>query len=356
MPFRVLTCVRANILPIFVAVKSKSYVMARGNLFLGMGRGSIGDVTFYRADGQQLSRVRNRKPKNPKTNAQLYQRAIMATVVKAYQSGKEIFDHSFQGISVGAGCQREFLRLNARLLRQLVANDINQSLPTAEQLARVVSPGANTPVADPFIISRGTYEQRLWLLEASSFSYTMPEPEGAGGEPIKDYAARVGLVPGDIYTFIAFAEREEIAYESPYSDDAVAWLNYCDFGWVRMIAKPDVLTSDEQANTLSDLFDFQASGGVFASSVAAIGALGIGSAVNLFSLVGDGSPYLGTGALGVIRSRLDQDLRSDSVMIVNYGSSADDMFGIASEYLLQTWSAGTVQVGESDLILEGGDG
>ena len=49
--------------------------MAKGNLFLGMGRGSVGDVTFYRADGQQLSRARNRKPRNPKTNAQLIQRA-----------------------------------------------------------------------------------------------------------------------------------------------------------------------------------------------------------------------------------------------------------------------------------------
>ena len=330
--------------------------MARGNLFLGMGRGSIGDVTFYRADGQQLSRVRNRKPKNPKTNAQLYQRAIMATVVKAYQAGKEIFDHSFQGFSVGAECQREFLRLNARLLRQLVANDINQGLPTAEQLARVVSPGANTPVAGPFVISRGTYEQRLFTYNSASNGFAMPAPEGAGGEAIKDYAARVGLVPGDIYTFIVFAEREEIAYESPYSDDAVAWLNYCDFGWVRMIAKPDVLTSDEQANTLSDLFDFQTSGGVFASSVAAVGAVGIGAVVGYTQLTGGASPYLGTGALGVIRSRLDQDLRSDSSLIVNYGSSAEDMFGIASEYLLQTWSAGSVQVGDSDLILEGGNG
>lgn len=75
--------------------------MAKGNMFLGMARGKVGDVVFYRADGQQLSRVRNRNPRNPRTNAQLFQRAIMATVVQAYAAGKELFDHSFQGFQSG---------------------------------------------------------------------------------------------------------------------------------------------------------------------------------------------------------------------------------------------------------------
>ena len=42
---------------------------------------------FSRLNGQQVSRVRNRNPKNPRTNAQLYQRAIMATVMQAYSAG-----------------------------------------------------------------------------------------------------------------------------------------------------------------------------------------------------------------------------------------------------------------------------
>jgi hypothetical protein len=319
-----------------------------------MGRGSIGDVTFYRADGQQLSRVRNRRPKNPKSQAQLYQRAIMATVIKAYQAGKEIFDHSFQGYSVGAQNQRQFMSLNSKMLRQLVATDINSGNPASEQIARVVAPGANTPVANPYIISRGSYQQSQWSLNSDPISFSLPEPANAS-ETVAAYVQRVGLIPGDIFTFVVFAEKEDIAYESPFYDDAVSFLNYCDFGWVRMIVKSGAASDTETVDDLSSIFDFQTSGGAFAISSSAVDTILVGQPVGIAQLLANATGYLNNGALGLIRSRIDQDLRSDSSMYVVYGSDADDMFGIAPEYLLGTWSAGTVQVGDSELILEGGD-
>jgi hypothetical protein len=39
-----------------------------------------------------------------------------------------------------------------------------------------------------------------------------------------------------------------------------------------------------------------------------------------------------------------------------YGQSAENMYGIASDYILQTWESGTTSVGDSTLILEGGNG
>ena len=65
--------------------------------------------------------------------------------------------------------------------------------------------------------------------------------------------------------------------------------------------------------------------------------------------------YTTTGSIGLIRSRRDQDLRSNSVMHVVYGDTAENMFGIASDYILDEWKSGTTNVGDSDLILEGGD-
>lgn len=319
-----------------------------------MGRGSIGDVTFYRADGQQLSRVRNRRPKNPKSQAQLFQRAIMATVIKAYQAGKEIFDHSFQGYSVGAQNQRQFMSLNTKMLRQLVATDINTPIATNDQKARVIAPGSNTPVANPFIISRGSYQQSLWVYDPGSFSYKLPTPDT--DETVSAYAQRVGLVAGDIYTFVAFAECEDMAYVSPISDDALASLNYCDFGWVRMIVKSGLSDVSEAIDTLDQIFDFQTSGGNFDPSITNINTNSILDGIGIINLCySESRSYTGTGAIGLIRSRLDQDLRSDSVMIVQYGSTADDMFGIASDYILDTWAAGTTRVGDSELILEGGN-
>lgn len=320
-----------------------------------MGRGSIGDVTFYRADGQQLSRVRNRRPKNPKTEAQLYQRAIMATVVKAYQAGKAIFDHSFEGFSVGAQCQRQFMSLNAKMLRQLVATDINTPIATNSQRARVVAPGTSVPVANPFIISRGSYQQTLFSFNSTTDSYALPATNDA--ETVAQYAARVGLIAGDIYTFVIFAEKTDIAYESSVHDDVLASLNYCSFAYVRLIVKDGLSNVTDEAVSYDQLFTVQSSGGDFAMTDETLGGFDIDFNIGITSFkVNSVTGYTTTGAIGLIRSRRDQDLRSDSVLNVKYGSTAEDMFGIASDYILDEWINSTTSVGNSELILEGGNG
>lgn len=72
--------------------------MAKGNIILGYLRGSIGDITFFRSKGQQLSRARNRAPANPRTVAQMDQRAKMACAVKFFtQVGANFFKYAFEG-------------------------------------------------------------------------------------------------------------------------------------------------------------------------------------------------------------------------------------------------------------------
>lgn len=328
--------------------------MAKGNLFQGMGRGKVGDVVFSRLNGEQISRVRNRHPKNPRSNSQLYQRAIMATVMQAYSAGKAIFDHSFEGYAVGAQCQRRFLSLNAKMLRQLVATDINTPLTGNNQKARVVAPGVSVPVADPFIISRGSYQQTLFELDSADGSYTLPAPRTA--ETVAAYASRNNLIAGDIYTFILFAIKKDIAYQSNLFDDVLASQNYCSFGWVRMIVKENLSSVNTAVNNYADIFEVQSSGGDFAVTSTTLAGIPVQDSINFSNLiVNNYSSYTGTGGIGLIRSRLDQDLRSDSTMFVVYGSTADNMYGIASEYILDEWKNATTNVGDSDLILEGGD-
>ena len=328
--------------------------MAKGNLFQGMGRGKVGDVVFSRLNGEQISRVRNRHPKNPRSNSQLYQRAIMATVMQAYSAGKAIFDHSFEGYAVGAQNQRRFLSLNAKMLRQLVATDINTPLKGDAQKARVVGPGVSAPVANPFIISRGSYQQNLFTMEAESVQFTMPLANNA--ETVAAYASRVGLVAGDIYTFVVLAEKTDIAYQSNLYDDALASQNYCSFGWIRLIVKENLSSVATALGNLGQLFDVQNSGGDFNFTNETLSGMKTNDVFNIDALtVGNKDAYTTTGAIGVIRSRLDQDLRSDSIMYVKYGADANEMFGIASEYILDEWKNATTSVGDSDLILEGGD-
>lgn len=125
--------------------------MAKGNLVLGTGRGSIGDVTLYRRNGQQVSRVRNRVVKNPKTDAQMIQRVIIATVAKAYSAMKSICDHSFQGFSYGAQNMARFESINANLLRnQLAMGELSDVPPYFSEK------GAVGAVPNEWIISDGT--------------------------------------------------------------------------------------------------------------------------------------------------------------------------------------------------------
>lgn len=328
--------------------------MAKGNLFQGMGRGKVGDVVFSRLNGEQISRVRNRHPKNPRSNSQLYQRAIMATIMQAYSAGKAIFDHSFEGYAVGAQNQRRFLSLNAKMLRQLVATDINTPLKGDAQKARVVAPGVSVPVANPFIISRGSYQQNFFVYDADGTEFNYPE--ATGNETVAAYASRNGLIAGDIYTFVILAEKKDIAYQSNLYDDVLASQNYCSFGFVRLIVKESLSSDTTPIRNLAQLFNVQNSGGDFTVTETTLQNWQMGGSLGLPGfIIGNDSDYTQTGAIGVIRSRLDQDLRSDSVMYVRYGNTADNMFGIASEYILDEWKNATTSVGDSDLILEGGD-
>lgn len=331
--------------------------MAKGNLFQGMGRGKVGDVVFSRLNGEQISRVRNRHPKNPRSNSQLYQRAIMATVMQAYSAGKAIFDHSFEGYAVGAQNQRRFLSLNAKMLRQLVATDINTPIATNSQKARVVAPGVSVPVANPFIISRGSYQQKFFTaINDADDGWCFKTPDKTSAETVAAYAARNGLIAGDIYTFVIFAEKTDIAYQSSLYDDALASQNYCNFGWIRLIVKENLSSVNTEVRNLADLFTVQNSGGDFNWTETSMSHITVGTTIDMAMMfVGSQSTYTNTGALGLIRSRLDQDLRSDSELYVNYGSTADDMYGIASDYILDEWKNATTSVGDSDLILEGGD-
>ena len=72
--------------------------MAKGNLLLGTAKNSVGDVVMYRREGSEITRVRVRNVKNPKTNAQSFQRAIMAPIAKFYSPLSVVLERSFEGL------------------------------------------------------------------------------------------------------------------------------------------------------------------------------------------------------------------------------------------------------------------
>lgn len=86
--------------------------MATGNWLLGGVKGKVGDIVLSKANGEQITRARNRYPKNPKTTKQAMQRmsfAALSTFYTAFED--EILNHSWQGIRYGGKSHNHFYKL-----------------------------------------------------------------------------------------------------------------------------------------------------------------------------------------------------------------------------------------------------
>lgn len=89
--------------------------MGKGNMLLGMTRGAVGDVVFSRLKGQQVSRARNRMPANPRTSAQMYQRALFSNAVKFYTRGRRnLFQFAFEDKKQNESDYNAFMRNNVK--------------------------------------------------------------------------------------------------------------------------------------------------------------------------------------------------------------------------------------------------
>lgn len=315
--------------------------MAKGNLFLGTGSGKVGDIVLYRADGEQLSRVRNRHPRNPNSTKQSIQRAVSATVSQLYSIGQELFNHSYEGITKGKETQRKFSKDNMKILRAAVINDINGGFVNAACVGRVCAPGLSFAV--PFVgaqVSKGTYDNRLFAYDATVFGFKMPAPGQA--ETITEYVTRLGLVAGDIYTFGAIGcdSNSDTARFSVEPGNEYASVYMPTFGYTQLMVKSG-LAGDALASTLkfSDLF-------VNAGGNADISYLAVTDDVSIDDILTVGSDH---GCIFCIRSRWDSDLRSTSFLEAGTSALA---YGLTSDHLLAAWrdKAGLNDV---ELILDG---
>lgn len=196
--------------------------MAKDNLFLGQARGSIGDVTFYRMGGQQVSRARNRHPRNPQSILQLVQRIVAMTASRAYSLMIPIVDHSFQYKSVGTGNQSEFMRQNVAALRDKLADIIANPTQEAVDISTAHNfsyPSESLPPINEYIVSAGSLPSvdlrvpavgeawRIWCRLGSAV--TTPT--------YQDICDGLGLQAGDQLTFITATHDFSQAFGELYN-------------------------------------------------------------------------------------------------------------------------------------------
>ena len=88
--------------------------MAKSKSFFGLRTGSTKSLTFQVYRGQQVTKDRVYRVSNPRTEAQMKQRAMIPIVAAARSALKGLVDHSFEGIAYGEASLREFSKQNLR--------------------------------------------------------------------------------------------------------------------------------------------------------------------------------------------------------------------------------------------------
>lgn len=101
--------------------------MSKGNMFVSTAKGRVGNLVLYARKGSQITRAYQGNVANPRTNAQMLQRAKFANAVKFYQKAvQHFFKFAFQDQKSNETAFNAFMRHNignsALLLKDAVSN------------------------------------------------------------------------------------------------------------------------------------------------------------------------------------------------------------------------------------------
>lgn len=165
--------------------------MAKSKGFFGIRTGSTKNFTFSELHGEQITKERVSKVKNPRTISQMRQRMLMATIGAAYSYLKAIADHSFEGKTVGQMCMSEFMRLNLNKFRD-AAQDSNAAYAMNAYGDKLINPMR-------YILAKGSLPALPYVANKNNqieLSYNVEDVSTA--EKVYD---AMGIKKGDMLTF-----------------------------------------------------------------------------------------------------------------------------------------------------------
>lgn len=127
--------------------------MAKSKSFFGLRTGSTKSLTFQVYRGQQITKDRVTRISNPRTEAQMMQRAIVPIVAAARSALKGLVDHSFEGVAYGDQSLKMFSSLNLKT--------------GALKVASYSPNGYSNPGFANLIVSRGTINEDFEITPAT---------------------------------------------------------------------------------------------------------------------------------------------------------------------------------------------
>lgn len=327
--------------------------MGKGNLLQGMGRGKLGDTVFYRQNGSQMFRVRNRIVKNPKSTGQQIQRSLMATVTKAYSQLQVVCNHSFENVTYGAASQSYFVKKNLELLRKAAISYTKNNLSGigVYNMPYIVAPGSVATVCpNRLLISEGSLQQDLFRITEGSVGTAM-KVSAIKGETMK-IKEFLDILGNKMFTFVLVRAISPIVGTTADKQGSALWSTEVLFSRIRRNNVP--LPADKEGSPLvSGIEDY-------------LNIETNGKANDIFDSWFRGKT-LGKNDIAccVIASKWDgaKWLRSTESLLVNLNGNFNEdstnvatnsAFGLDFAYGLSLWTNTNISMVTSDKLLNGG--
>ena len=242
--------------------------MAKSSNFFGLRTGSTKSLTFSVYRGQQITKDRVTRISNPRTTAQMQQRALVPLVAAARSTLKGIVDHSFEGIPYGEASLKEF---SAENLKKDFLNVVSYS-----------PKGYSNMGFAEFLVSKGTISDNLnqkWGKNGGLAKISIPEgvtvefpavQAGDSADVIFSYLEKLArdnsiseLQPGTQVTALAILKADDVKVNTPTGAKTAP---LADYSVVRFLI-PDSTTSAEALANVNAPWKVQVTIGQGAASV-----------------------------------------------------------------------------------------
>ena len=213
--------------------------MAKGNLFLSQGRGKVGSVVFAVTKGQQISRVYNPKPANPRSYSQQAQRALLANMTKFYKRAtSNFYKFAFEDKTTRESDYNAFARNNIK----------RGAFLTKEQYD-----AASWPAIGRYIMTKGSIPVTLptgWVGDYFFLKTARLESGTIGALSGYLIAAYPGIEVGDIVTFVRAWSAVDLNFLNPSEDPEWQIVQfYVDPSDTRLITSIGLVVDDAVAYT-----------------------------------------------------------------------------------------------------------
>lgn len=306
-------------------------------------------------------------PKNPRTDKQMSQRVIFATIAKAASVMKPIINHSFEGLEDGDACIKEFRKLNLFKLRNSVAADIAAENDPDELFAYLAPKGYPYITPNAYIVSRGSIAApNLSLIIASgkiSLAEFSTQVLGSALTRLQFIQEFVGVTPGDQLTFCAINANLNPSAPFYYESEVGGTGQACgenDFTSQRIVFKPyagneaaydeSVLTEGAfDLNKLIAIVDFSKSDQILFNQLFANVKATVGAGSVTVSVTSDEIGSANTKAACLVRSQqsLDDSWKYSNATMLLVSPDNSYNYGLPLEEAVKTYTSG-VSIGKDN--------